>query len=92
MKRFYAKLNYFSNAEKVLWTASVCLIVGAYIAFGSRSPLNLAASLIGVTSLLFAAKGNKPMTARGISYYLCFMLSCAITWVYHIHTLRRDAQ
>ena len=58
MKRFYAKLNYFSNAEKVLWTASVCLIVGAYIAFGSRSPLNLVASLIGVTSLLFAAKGN----------------------------------
>ena len=32
------------------------------------------------------------MTARGISYYLCFMLSCAITWVYHIHTLRRDAR
>ena len=68
MKRFYAKLNYFSNAEKVLWTASVCLIVGAYIAFGSRSPLNLVASLIGVTSLLFAAKGNPVGMALMIAF------------------------
>ena len=68
MKRFYAKLNYFSNAEKVLWTASVCLIVCAYIAFGSRSPLNLVASLIGVTSLLFAAKGNPVGMALMIAF------------------------
>ena len=58
MKRFYAKLNYFSNAEKALWTASVCLIVCAYFAFGGEGVLTLIASLIGVTSLIFAAKGN----------------------------------
>ena len=30
------------------------------------------------------------MTARGISYYLCFMVSCVITWIYHLYTLRRE--
>ena len=57
MKRFYDKLNYFSNTEKIIWTVSVCLIAVSHIAFGGDL-LNLLASLIGVTSLLFAAKGN----------------------------------
>jgi nicotinamide mononucleotide transporter PnuC len=57
MKRFYEKLNYFSNTEKIIWTASVCLIAVSHIVFGGDM-LNLLASLIGVTSLLFAAKGN----------------------------------
>ena len=57
MKRFYDKLNYFSNTEKIIWTVSVCLIAVSHIVFGGDL-LNLLASLIGVTSLLFAAKGN----------------------------------
>lgn len=57
MKRFYDKLNYFSNTEKIIWTVSVCLIAASHIVFGGDL-LNLLASLIGVTSLLFAAKGN----------------------------------
>lgn len=29
------------------------------------------------------------MTARGISYYLCFTLSGIMTWIYHIRTSKR---
>lgn len=29
------------------------------------------------------------MTARGISYYLCFTLSGVLTWIYHIRTAKR---
>ncbi len=29
------------------------------------------------------------MTARGISYYLCFIICGIMTWVYHIHTSKR---
>lgn len=58
MKRFYDKLDYFSNAEKILWTVSVAIITVAFIEFDRSNWLNYIASLIGVTSLLFAAKGN----------------------------------
>ena len=29
------------------------------------------------------------MTARGISYYLCFVLCGIMTWFYHIRTGKR---
>ena len=51
-------LRYFSRAEKLLWCASVLLILLSYMLFDRHQPLTLCASLIGVTSLLFNAKGN----------------------------------
>lgn len=50
--------NYFSKLEMALWSSSVVLIVAAFFAFDRESYLTLAASLIGVTSLIFNAKGN----------------------------------
>ncbi len=49
---------YFSAAERALWTVSVCLIVLSFCMFGRSGILDLIASLIGVTSILFNAKGN----------------------------------
>ena len=51
-------LRYFSKAEKLLWCASVLLILLSYCLFDRANPLTLCASLIGVTSLIFSAKGN----------------------------------
>lgn len=51
-------MNYFSKVEKGLWGGSVLLIVLAFCIFDRESYLTLAASLIGVTSLIFNAKGN----------------------------------
>ena len=50
--------NYFSKAEIVLWCASAILIINAFFIFDRANYLTLAASLIGVTSLIFNAKGN----------------------------------
>ena len=50
--------NYFSKLEITLWGASVFLIVMSFTAFDRTNYLTLAASLIGVTSLIFNAKGN----------------------------------
>ena len=50
--------EYFSKAELVLWGASVLAIVLSFCTFDRENPLSLAASLIGVTSLIFNAKGN----------------------------------
>lgn len=50
--------NYFSLVEKLIWSISVFLIVSSFLIFGQGSVLTLVASLIGVTSLIFLAKGN----------------------------------
>ena len=50
--------NYFSKSEIILWLSSVLLIVGSFGIFDRESYLALTASLIGVTSLIFNAKGN----------------------------------
>lgn len=51
-------LQYFSRAERLLWGLSVVFIVGSFCAFDRENYLTLAASLIGVTSIIFNAKGN----------------------------------
>ena len=51
-------INYFSKQEKTLWICSVLLIILSFCAFDRTNYLTLCASLIGVTSLIFNAKGN----------------------------------
>jgi len=48
----------FTKSEILLWTASAGLIALAFMLFDRASYLTLAASFIGVTSLLFNAKGH----------------------------------
>lgn len=52
------KKHYFTKAEMVLWCVSVLLITAAFLLFDRGNYLTLAASLVGVTSLIFNAKGN----------------------------------
>lgn len=51
-------VSYFSLTEKVLWLFSVSAIVISFLLFDKENYLTLIASLIGVTSLIFCAKGN----------------------------------
>lgn len=50
--------GYFSPNELILWGASMLIIAVSFFAFDREGWLTLAASLIGVTSLIFNAKGN----------------------------------
>jgi len=50
--------NYFSKGEIILWSSSVVVIIMSFIAFDRTNYMTLCASLIGVTSLIFNAKGN----------------------------------
>jgi len=52
------KKGYFTRMECALWGASVALIAAVFFLFDGGSMMTLAASLIGVTSLIFSAKGN----------------------------------
>ncbi len=50
--------GYFTKGEIALWSISVFITVVSFVAFDRENYLTLAASLIGVTSLIFNAKGN----------------------------------
>lgn len=58
MTRFKRLIGYFSKGELLLWCSSIILIVVSFCIFDKENFLTLAASLIGVTSLIFNAKGN----------------------------------
>ncbi len=50
--------NYFSKLEIILWISSVLLIISSFCVFDRENYITLLASLVGVTSLIFNAKGN----------------------------------
>lgn len=52
------KKGYFTPLEKLLWCGSVALIAVPFLLFDRENYLNLITSLIGVTALIFLAKGN----------------------------------
>lgn len=64
--------NYFTKGEKLLWGCSAVLILAAFFAFDRANYLNLAASLIGITSLIFAAKANPAGQALMIVFSLLY--------------------
>lgn len=58
MNKLKSAVTYFSKAELFLWLFSLSAILLSFFIFGQTDYLNLIASLIGVTSLIFCAKGN----------------------------------
>lgn len=58
MSKMKKIINYFSKAEIILWSVSVFFIIVSFFIFDKSNFLTLGASLVGVTSLIFCAKGN----------------------------------
>lgn len=50
--------NYFTKAEITLWSLSVTFILVSFFIFKGSSVFSLITSLIGITALIFCAKGN----------------------------------
>lgn len=74
------KKRYFSNSELLLWGGSVLAIVLSFIAFGGSGYMTIAASLVGVTALIFIAKGNPVGQALTIIFSIMYGIisfSCA---------------
>ena len=69
MKKMF---TYFSRTERILWLSSVLFITLSFCLFDRASYLTLIASLIGVTSLIFSAKGNPIGQALMIAFSLLY--------------------
>lgn len=58
MEKIKGLCRYFSKGELLLWVLSAVTITISFLLFDRTNYLTLIASLIGVTSLIFNAKGN----------------------------------
>ncbi len=65
MRRLF---RYFTKLEWILWLSSIAAVLLSFLLFGRGGYLTLAASLIGVTALIFCAKGNPLGHALGIVF------------------------
>lgn len=57
-RKLQAFANYFTRGELILWFLSASFIILSFLFFDRENLLTLASSLVGVTSLIFNAKGN----------------------------------
>lgn len=64
--------NYFTGKELLLWAGSACFIILTFLIFDRENYLTLCASLIGVTSLVFNAKGNPVGQALMVLFSLIY--------------------
>lgn len=51
-------INYFSKTELTLWFGSIVLLLASFFLLDRENYMTLIASMIGITSLIFNAKGN----------------------------------
>lgn len=58
MKKTITLIRYFNLFEICLWLGSVITVALSFFAFGGDNAMLVIASLVGVTSLIFNAKGN----------------------------------
>ena len=58
MKKLKSLFSYFTKAELILWFCSLTVIINSFLLFDRKNYLTLIASLVGVSSLIFCAKGN----------------------------------
>ena len=68
MKNFFKN---FTLAEGLIWGIGVLLVVVFFFAFENEEYLTLVASLVGITALLFVAKGNPIAHGRVLYRLFC---------------------
>lgn len=75
-------LGWLNLGEWVLWLSSVGAIVLSFVLFGGGDYLTLVASLIGVTSLIFNAKGNPVGQALMVVFSIMYAI-VSLTFRYY---------
>ncbi len=58
MTRIKRLLSYFSRVEWTIWLSSIMLIIISFILSPAKDIFSLISSLVGVTALIYSAKGN----------------------------------
>ena len=72
MKSGNKRLRIFTLKDVLLWAFSVAAITASFLLFGQGEYLTFIASVIGVTSLIFTAKGNPAGQALMVVFSLLY--------------------
>lgn len=80
--KFRNLFSYFSKFEWTLWLTSISTVTISFFFSNTTNPLNLIASLIGVTALIFLAKGNVIGQILTIVFGLIYAI---ISYQYHYY-------
>ncbi len=64
--------KYFNKTDLIVWTVSMVMIICAFLIFDRGNYITLIASVIGVTSLIFNAKGNPVGQVLMIAFSLVY--------------------
>ncbi|MBQ3483768.1 MAG: nicotinamide mononucleotide transporter [Clostridia bacterium] len=65
----HARKQFLTPIEWAIWLSSVTVTLASFFLSPTRDALNLAASLFGVTALIFVAKG------RALGHFLCLIFA-----------------
>lgn len=82
MKKIKECVQYFSLLEWLIWGISVVAILTTFLLFDKSNVLTLTASLIGVTALIFYAKGNPIGHALMIAFAIIYAI-ISYTYAYY---------
>ncbi len=72
--KFYNPFRYLTKFEWCLWSLSVAVVSLSFFLGDRTNPLSLAASLLGVTALIFVAKGDVTGQALTVVFSLLYAI------------------
>ena len=82
MGKIKDRFSHFTKAERVLWLASVILILTSFVLFDRQNYFTLFSSLLAVTALIFVAKGD-PLGQFLFIFFDIFYAIISISYAYY---------
>lgn len=80
--KLYNPFRHLSVFERCLWLLSLCVVTVSFFLGGKNGILSLVASLIGVTALIFVAKGDVTGQALTVVFSILYAI---VSWDLHYY-------
>lgn len=86
MSKIKDRFSHFTRGEKILWSASVALILVSFFLFDRQNYMTLFTSLLAVTALIFVAKGD-PIGQFLFIFFEIFYAMISLSYAYYGETI-----
>lgn len=80
--KIYNPFRYLTRFEWILWCVSLVVVTFAFFLGGGGNPLSLVASLLGVTALIFIAKGDVTGQVLCVIFAVLYAI---VSWEQHYY-------
>ena len=86
MGKIKDRFSHFTRGEKILWSASVLLILTSFFLFDRVNYMTLFSSLLAVTAIIFVAKGD-PLGQLLFIFFEIFYALISLSYAYYGETI-----